>query len=354
MNKRRQKFQRRKQSRFFNIVVTLLVLGSLATSVWFFLAVLRPVTLPEENIQFVIESGEGVNQISINLYDASVIKSKLAFETYAYLKDIEGDFIAGEYTLPGIVNIKHLTEILTTGQEAEEWKLTMIEGWTTRDLAWHLENQGRFQAGEVLEATGVSQPSNQYSIDISDYEFLLDKPESANLEGYLFPDTYYYFNYATIDDILRKMFNNFDRKLTREMREDIRRQDKTIFEVVTMASIVEREVMSDEDKRIVAGIFWKRLDSGMPLQADSTVNYVTGKKTPSVSYADLEIDSLYNTYKYPGLTPGPISNPGLASIEATIYPKESEYWFFLTDEDGNVHYARDFEGHISNKNKYLK
>ncbi|PIP75593.1 hypothetical protein COW86_02945 [Candidatus Kuenenbacteria bacterium CG22_combo_CG10-13_8_21_14_all_39_9] len=246
-----------------------------------------------------------------------------------------------------------MTEILVAGEIPQEWELTVIEGWTVKDIAWRLENMGKFQTKELFEATGVNQPNNKFNFDISSYDFFSDKPAMANLEGYMFPDTYRFFAYATIDDIVRKMLNNFDKKLTLQLRQDIQAQGKTIFDIITMASIIEREVMTDNDRAIVSGIFWKRFEAGVPLQADSTINYITGKKTPALSAEDLKINSFYNTYLYGDLPPGPISNPGLASIKAAIYPAASDYWYFLTDSQSNVHYGRDFEEHKANKEKYL-
>ena len=339
--------------KLFTSFIILLVIIGLIASAWFVIQILNPVRL--DSSSFTISQGQGVNQISHNLVEQGIIRNSLSFETYVFLKGIQSQFKAGDYQLPSVVNLKRLTEILTQGQSVEEWELKVIEGLTIKDIAFILENRGSFQAEELMEATGVGQPNNSFTFDISHYDFLQDKPASAHLEGYLFPDTYRFFTYSTIDDIIRKMLNNFDKKLIPQLRQDIQAQDKTIFDIITMASIIEREVMSDKDRAIVSGIFWKRLEIGMPLQADSTINYVTGKKTPAVSAQDLEVDSLYNTYKYPGLTPGPICNPSLSAIQAAIYPQESDYWYFLTeiDGEGNVHYAEDFEGHKENKAKYL-
>ncbi len=337
--------------KFFSSFMIVLILAGLLACGWFVLQIFNPLNL--QITRFTINEGEGVNQISYHLKQQGVIRSSFVFETYVYLKGIEGNFKASNYILPHVINIKRLTEILTTGQTDEEWKLTIPEGWTINDIAFKLESLGKFQAEELFDATGFNQPKNKIGFDISDYDFLTDLPKGANLEGYLFPDTYHYFAYATIDDVVRKMLNNFNKKLTPQMRHDIKQQGKTIFDIITLASIIEREVKTDQDRPIVAGIFWHRLAIGMPLQADSTINYITHKKTPAVSSADLELDSLYNTYKHRGLPPGPISNPGIESIKAAIYPKTTNYLYFLTDNNGRVYYAKTFEQHIENKNKYL-
>jgi len=155
------------------------------------------------------------------------------------------------------------------------------------------------------------------------------------------------------EDLIKKTLNNFDKKLKASTRDEISKQGKTIFEVLTLASIIEREVPNKVDKKMIADIFLKRLKVGIGLQSDATINYVTGKGLAQPSYADLEIDSPYNTYKYRGLPPGPISNPGIDSIEAVVYPTSNDYYYFLTTHEGEVIYSIDYDEHLTNKAKYL-
>lgn len=346
------KQQKSEGKKIFGTFIVLFIIVGFILSAWFLFQILNPMSIKETH--FTISPGEGVNQISSNLKEQGIIKNQFVFETYIFLKGIQADLKAGEYNLPSLINIKRLAEIFVIGEPSKEWQLTVIEGWTIKDIASQMESLGKFQAEDLLKATGLSRPMARQSIfDAANYDFLRDKPDKASLEGYLFPDTYRFFTYATIEDVVRKMLNNFDKKLTPQMRADILKQDKTIFDIITMASIIEREVTTKSDREIVSGIFWKRLNAGIALQADSTINYITGKKTPAVSAEDLAIDSLYNTYKYPGLPPGPISNPGLDAIKAAIYPQESGYWYFLTDKEGRVHYAENFQKHKENKLKYL-
>lgn len=135
---------------------------------------------------------------------------------------------------------------------------------------------------------------------------------------------------------------------------EIERQGKNLEEIIIMASIIEKEMSSPEDGRIISGILWKRIEAGMGLQADATLTYLTGKPSLKLTEEDLAIDSPYNTYKYRGLPTGPISNPGLNAIKAAIYPEESSYWYYLHDSESQPHYARAFEEHIENKLRYLK
>jgi UPF0755 protein len=145
---------------------------------------------------------------------------------------------------------------------------------------------------------------------------------------------------------------NFDKKVN-PLKDEIAKSGRTLKDIITMSSIVEEEAVGLEDKRMVAGVLWKRLDKGMLLQVDPPFYYITGK-TSWVTYDDLKIDSPYNTYKYKGLPRGPISNPGIESIKATISPIKSDYYFYLTGRDGKMRYAITYDGHLANKNKYLK
>ena len=185
-----------------------------------------------------------------------------------------------------------------------------------------------------------------------DYDFLLSKPRNLDLEGYLFPDTYRIFRDASIKDVVQRTLNNFDQKLTPELRNEIERQGKTIHDIITLASILEKEVSTDYDRAMVADIFYKRIKIGMPLQADSTVNYVTGKSESRSTIIDTKTDDPYNTYKYKGLPPGPICNPSLSAIKAAIYPKANNYYYFLTTPDGQVIYSQTHDQHVAAKAKY--
>jgi len=262
--------------------------------------------------------------------------------------------------------IKHWQNerLLKQAEEARDKatvRLTFIEGWTLRDYADYLKQQGVITNNqEFFDAVG--EPAVDYRHDrlpvaldfLAPFSFLQDKPEYATLEGYLFPDTYFFVKGTAIENLVKKMLNNFEGKLTAEMRAEIKKQNKTIFEIVTVASLAEAEAQTTEDRALVADIIYRRLASGMPLQLDSTVNYVTGEKNPAISLTQQKIDSPYNTYKYKNLPLGPISNPSLDSLQAAIYPQKNNYWFFLTGTDGRMHYAKNLAGHQANMVKYLK
>jgi UPF0755 protein len=303
---------------------------------------------------FIIASGEGVNQISRNLYEQKLIKSMFYFEAYVWLEKIQAKFLAGEYILNTHMNIKEVTEILTSGKILNKEKnIKIIEGWKISDINKYLIDEAIIADNSFLNLAQNKVSSWPY--EIAKPEFLSDLPADADLEGFLFPDTYRIFNDAKPEDIIIKMLDNFNKKLTPAMREAIKKQGKTIYEIVTMASVIEKEVTKSEDMKIVSGIFWNRVKNGQLLQSCATLAYILGVNKKQYTIEDTEIISPYNTYKNKGLPPGPIANPGLNAINAAINPTETNYNYFLSRFDnGETIFSSTYEEHLKNKNKYLQ
>ena len=296
--------------------------------------------------QFTIESGQGVNAISQNLYETDLIKNKFVFETWILAKKVQSNVLAGNYVFPGDISISHLINTILNGPDVNDGSVTLVEGWDRNMMSQYLDKQG-ISADEFLRLT--ASPDAWESI----YDFLSDVPPTGTLEGFIFPDTYFINSKTSAEDLVIKTLNNFNQKVLR-FREEIIKQDTTFFDVVTLASIIEREVPNAVDKKMIADIFIKRLEIGMALQSDATINFFTGKGMTQPTYADLEIDSPYNTYKYAGLPPGPIASPGEDSIEAVLYPTSNPYYFFLTSHEGEVIYSKTYDEHLDNKAIYLK
>jgi UPF0755 protein len=191
------------------------------------------------------------------------------------------------------------------------------------------------------------------------YPFLNQASAISGLEGYLFPDTYYMFKNADFQDIADVFLQNFDKKITPKIRDDIARANKNLHDIIIMASLIEKEVISDQDRKIVSGILWNRLRIGIPLQVDATISYVKKQhnmaNAPSgrISHADLLLKSPYNTYLHRGLPAGPIGNPGLSAITAAIHPTPSTYLYYLSTPDGRTIFSRTLEEHNKAKHKYL-
>ncbi|MBI5023133.1 MAG: endolytic transglycosylase MltG [Candidatus Magasanikbacteria bacterium] len=319
---------------------------------------------PVENapiVQFEITEGQSLPIIIKNLQMQKLLVNPRLFKWYFIKNGLDKKIQTGIFEIQPGLSVKKLAGIITN-PETVEIKLTFLEGWNLRDYGHYLEGLGLFQAEELHELVGFPavdfrQLLNQPTFvkkPFDNIDFLQNKPQYATLEGYLFPDTYFFKKHATIKQIVEKMLENFGQKLSTELRTEIKRQKKDIFEIVTVASLLEAEAREEKDRRMIADIIWRRLDLGMPLQLDSTVNYVTGGKKPAISSAEQLIDSPYNTYKYAGLPLGPINNPGLESIRAAIYPEKNDYWYFLSGQDGIMRYAKNLSGHNENKNKYLK
>jgi len=338
------------------IFLLVLIIGSY---IWYSFQMNKTYQVP--STELFIEKGLGVKQISADLESTGFIHNDFIFRTYVWVHNLENKFFAGHYNLPEKISMKQLVEILTGNNSfAPSRKVTVIEGWSIPQVASYLEEVMGFEKTEFYRLTGfpISSSENQngktVSFDFSsEFAFLRDKPVEFGLEGYLFPDTY---NFGLEDDpmtVIRKMLNNFDNKFNQKMRDRAEEQGKTIYEIVTVASILERELRTLDEKKIGADIIYKRLALGMPLQMDSTVNYLTGKKASQVGLQDLEIDSPYNTYKYKGLPPGPISNPGLDSLLAALNPIESDYLYFLTDKEGRAHFSKTYAEHLEKKKRYL-
>lgn len=295
-----------------------------------------------ESITYVVAKGWSDNKIAKDLKEMGIIRNEFFFKFYAIVSFQHSSLQAGKYNVSPAMSVYQIVKQMASGNVLKQ-KILVYEGWGVEDIANYLDKEGICAKDNFLEAI-----KKDYSIDFS---FLKDKPKDADLEGYLFPDTYQISEGETCEEIVVKMLKNFDKKLTPELRQQILEQKKSIFEVITMASLIEKEVRSLSDKKIVSGILWKRLSVGMPLQLDCTVNYVTGKNDPGVAIKDTKIDSLYNTYKYKGLPKGPISNPGIDSIVAALNPTKTAYWFYLTD--GVTHFSKTAEEHAAKKAKYL-
>ncbi len=299
-------------------------------------------------IKFKIEKGENAWKVGKNLKEKKMINSQLNFVFYVYKNGEQRKIKAGEYLINSKLTIPEIVALFVDGNIVEEnnqKKITFPEGWTVEQMADRL-SENDFNKDKFLELTkSVDYFEKKYN-----YSFLESIPAEKNLEGFLFPDTYFFANNFDEEDIIVKMLDNFDQKLSDDLRMEIKKQNKTIYEVITMASIIEREVKSNEDKKIVSGIFWRRLKSGQAFQSCATLAYILGENKKQYSYKDTQIESLYNTYLYPGLPPGPIANPGLDSILSAIYPTKTNYNYFLSNpETGKTVFSRTLDEHNLNK-----
>jgi len=293
---------------------------------------------------FVVNKGDTTSQIAKNLKEAGLIKKAVFFEKYVEDENLAEKLQAGEYLLKATMTPKEIADNIASGKTGEP-QITIPEGWKAEEIAEDLAREGIVTQQEFMN---VIKKAN------FNYEFLKDKSEGASLEGYLFPDTYRISQETNSREIIQKMLDNFDKKLDKKLRAEIQKQNKTIFEIIIMASLIEREIAEEKDRPTVAGIFYKRLEQERALESCATIQYILGSNKKRFSYEETRTESPYNTYTNVGLPPGPICNPGLSAIKAAIYPQESDYLYFLSDNKGKTHYAINSEEHEANKTKYLK
>ena len=306
------------------------VLGSMIIGlIWFFYALLPPATFSTMD-QLHVSAGSDLHTIAVDLRSAGYIRSVPAFMIVAVVRGEAGNLKAGTYTFQYPYSTPELVTRLAAGDFFNDLvRVTHVEGWSVRRLA--------FMAESAL-------------IDFDSAEFI----EIANMyEGQLYPDTYYVpgdFSPKDLRDLLHAEY------LTQmeQLQLQIDQHPLTEYEIITLASILEREANTITSKRTVSGILQNRLAIQMPLQADATMEYVLDKPLSELTAADLEIDSPYNTYLNRGLPPTPIGNPGMTAIMAVLEPVETDYFYYITGRDGEFYYAEDFDTHRQNIDRYLR
>lgn len=320
---------------------TLLKLGLLvlvAIAGWFVWAALLPVTL--NGTKFVLlRPGWGARHIAQTLQNEGVIRSANAFLVTHYALG-KGNLKAGEYKFDSAASALQVRERVLRGDVFAR-SVVVPEGYNIYDIAAAVEQAGLGSAADFVAAARDATPLH----DIA--------PQAESLEGYLFPDTYQFTRIDTPHDIAVAMVHRF--RQTAQKIGLLGRPD--IHRVVTMASIVEKETAVPEERPLVAGVYYNRLDRNMLLGADPTVIYAAllgGNYRGTIYQSDLQSDSPYNTYKFPGLPPGPIANPGRASLEAAMHPQENDFLFFVSDNNGHHRFSRSTAEHEKNVAAYRK
>lgn len=279
----------------------------------------------------VIPEGATVRQIARSLENREIIRSPILFEALLKAFGEEERVIAGEYFFSQKLALYEVIDRVTGGDYGlDPLRVWIPEGATIEEI------------GKILERRFP---------EITAEKFVAS---AAGLEGYLFPDTYYFLPIVKEQQVIKEMSKNFQNKLE-PLLADIENSDKDLHEIVTMASLIEGEASnSNEERKVISGILWKRIEVDMPLQVDAVFKYIVGRGGLNITKEDLRTDSPYNTYINKGLPPGPINNPGLNSIVAALNPKPSSYFFYLHDKYGNIHYAVNYKQHSSNAQRHLR
>jgi UPF0755 protein len=290
-------------------------------------------TAPSEfpvNQTITIAQNTSIERAGIILEQENVIRSNTLFEFLITFFFANRPIIAGDYQFSQKKDILQVIYALTRGTFGQsEVRVTFPEGVSTKEIA------------DIL----VTKIPNFNT------ELFLEK--TKDLEGFLFPDTYLFFQSVTPDQVITRMQSRYNQQIEK-FANTIDQSGKTEREIIIMASLLEKEARNSDEAKIVSGILWKRIDIKMPLQVDAPFLYTLGKTSAQLTRADLERDGPYNTYTHQGLPVGPIGNPGSAMIRAALQPQSSPYLFYLHDTRGKIYYARNHDEHVANKQKYLR
>jgi UPF0755 protein len=313
--------------------------------------VVGPTSAPGETVIVAVREGETAQEVGDKLEDESVIGSGLLFRVLVALEGYDSKLVAGDYEFDKGTPTLEVIDRIRRGQTAP-LVVTIREGVRAEEIADLMEDKKVVSAADFLEAI-----THWY-----EFSFLYTKPYWATLEGYLFPDTYFFNRNMTAEEVVQQILENFDQRFDSELRQEAAAAGMSVHTVLTLASIVEREAQLPEERPIIADVFLRRLRRGMPLEADPTVQYALGNDPASVAkygywkqdltQADLEADSPYNTYRNTGLPPAPICNPGLDSILAVLNPAQTNYLYFVARADGSHVFAETLEEHLRNIEQY--
>lgn len=329
-------------------IILIGLVGALLLSGFFYLYYRAAVNRKNNNgsgaAEFLISPGQKVYEVAENLRKAKLINSAAAFKIHVRFQNLDNKLQAGYYRIPRNLSLKEVVDVLQHGKR--DLRLTFPEGWRREEMA--------LAAAKILARPAFYN------------EFL---KETEGLEGFLFPETYIVPKEISAKDLIRVMKETFNKKYTQAATMPGANKALPQKEVITLASIIEREAKKDEDRPIIAGILIKRFQNGWPLEADATVQYALASARlakisfdglanfefwpKNISFDDLRIDSAYNSRRRSGLPPGPIGNPGLTSIRGVLNAVETPYWYYLNDGEGNIHFAKTLEEHNLNVSRYL-
>lgn len=290
-----------------------------------------------ENIYMVVKPGTTASEISDRLMQLGVIDSRLRFWWLMKLQGDASKFKTGTYAFTPHMDEQAVLDKLVAG-DTTVVKFTIPEGFGIKEIAKRLADEGLVDEQEFLAEAK----------DFAPYDYMKKRPNVRYAaEGYLFPDTYVIHSDVSAEGIMKMMAEDFDTRLTPALRQQAAAKGLSIHDLITLASLVEKEARYDEDRPIIAQVFFKRLQMGMPLQSDTTLQYLMAGPKEDVSIEDTKIDSPYNTYQHEGLPPGPIASPGMKSILAVLNPASTDYLYFVADRQGHNHYSQTYDEHLA-------
>ena len=317
----------------------LLVLTWIMISLFYYQGT-RPASQDNRSITFEVHPGMTLKQVTLELFNQRLILSPSAFQAIAYIQDKEKQIMVGEFSLSPSMLPTEIILRLTSGKTIL-YPLTIPEGYRITEIASLLDTQG-LASSEVF----ILQTQDKDLIKSMDIP-------TDSLEGYLFPETYYLSKLTPEKKIVQKMVNTFKEKVLKsQLLKSTKESSLSLHEIITLASLIEKETGLDSERKLISSVFHNRLRKNMRLQTDPTVIYAIEKFDGNIRKRDLKIDSPYNTYRYKGLPPGPISSPGIKSIEAAIFPIKSNHLYFVSRQDGSHHFSSTLVEHNQAVKKY--
>jgi UPF0755 protein len=331
------------------LVVFLLIAGAALGLYFYITQSLKPVAAGKEEIVITIPKGASSAEIGEILHEKGLIRNATVFKYYVRYKGIASQLQAGDYRFTPGMSVDALLDKMVNGDVyVETFTFTIPEGFTVIQIADLLAEKGLVNKEKFLKEVNEGK---------FDYDFIKAIPADPNrkyrLEGYLFPETYEMKKGATEHEIIDRMLSQFDKVFKEEWKAELNKRKMTIDQAVTLASIVEREAVLNEERPVIAGVFYNRMEEGWKLQSCATIQFILGKQRDVITYKDLEVESPYNTYINSGLPPGPIASPGQASLQAVVYPENHDYFFFVTKKDGSDghFFSKTFAEHKKNNAK---
>lgn len=334
--------------KFFALLVILIILAGISAGYFVQVAWFSDEE-SDDPVTIVVEDEMTPSAVRDLLVESGLVSSPILYDLFSKLDRSALHPKVGEYTFRKGASYQHMADSMALGRQRDELTVRFVEGKIIDENAEALRTHG-VDPIDYWALTGRSKNLQEFDRSLEkDFGFLKDIPSGQSLEGYLFPDTYNIWKNQLPDGLIRKQLRTFANKVIIPYEDERKASGMTWHEVLTLASIVEAEVKTAEDRKLVAGIFLNRLNGSMRLQSDATINYIVGEGRMRATKEDLQLDSPYNSYRRDGLPPGPIGNPSLSAIIATLEPADTEFLFFLTDEQGRVYYAETLDGHQQNR-----
>jgi len=297
-------------------------------------------SLPQAPVSVDVPPGFGIGQIAQELRNAGVVRSASLLKYYAAAHGIAAKVDAAQYDFPAHVTIARVVDLLASGGKPPVTWVTIPEGYTAREIAHRLD------AAQIVSAAAFEDVAQHTSM-------LLGGSLTRGLEGYLYPDTYQVRRGSSAQDVAMLMTDQFRRKLPKDYERKARHLGLTVPQVITLASLIEREAKVNSERRLMAGVYYNRLKRGMPLEVDATIEYALPEHKTVLHYSDLDIDSPYNTYTHTGLPPTPIANPGSKSIAAAFDPQHTDYLYYVYAGNGRHHFSKTLDEQNAAVRRYL-